>query len=647
MAFEPSLTTSLDLLESSIERIQRRGPDGHGLWRSPDGSVAFGHRRLSVIDTSDSGSQPMRSPFGGDAITFNGEIYNHLDLRRRLESDNAVPSGGWQGSSDTETLLVALRAWGVEATLKAAIGMFAFGYWDGVTHELVLARDRFGEKPLYITRIGRGLAFGSELKAIDHLPGFNRAVNQSALNHFLIHGYVQAPSSIYAGTMKLLQGSYVRLSEQDVAGMDRVGDFIAPHLKFYWRLVDVARGGIKNPFSGDDEEAIDQLGVLLTNAVRRQQLSDVPLGAFLSGGIDSTAVVALMQSTSTRPVKTFTISFDERDYDESMHAEAVARHLGTDHTTAEMTTQAALDRIPLLASIWDEPFADVSQLPTLLVSEVARRDVTVALTGDGGDELFAGYDRYQWTVDVWSKLGSVPQNVRRIVAKTMLAFPQSSWDRLFGVLPGGLSSRVTGDRVHRIAALLPARNPGDLYEGTLSSWKGLEPLLLEGEPARVPHWSGYPDMGNLVLTMMLRDSLDYMPDDVLVKVDRAAMRMSLETRAPLLDPAVTEFAWSLPLSFKLRNGVGKWILRKLVHRHVPPHLVERPKSGFGVPIHLWLRGPLRSWAESLLSPQTLTAAGLNAKPIRNAWEAHVAGKADHQYFLWHVLSYVAWREERR
>jgi len=631
------------LIEAAANELKSRGPDASGVWIASDGIVTFGHRRLSVLDVSPTGAQPMRSSDSRFVITFNGEIYNHLELRERLEREGSAPQGGWRGTSDTETLLASVRAWGVEATLKAASGMLAFGLWDARDRSLTLARDRFGEKPLYVARTLHGIAFASELKALEGLPGFDTMVDPAALAYFLGHGYVQAPATIYRAVSKILPGSFVTLSEADMVALPRSGDFLAGSRNFYWRLIDVVEAGSAAPFTGTESEAVDELEKLLMAAVRRQQISDVPLGAFLSGGIDSSGVVALMQASGGARVKTFTIGFEEGKYDESGFAEKVAAHLGTEHTTVIMSPNEALERIDLLPAIWDEPFADVSQLPTLLLSEVTRRAVTVALSGDGGDELFGGYDRYAWVENSWAKLKRFPVPARRALANAVRLASPAQWDRVAGLLPRGARSRLSGDRIHKIAALIPAANVSELYENFLSSWKGRDPLLLGEQPRAVPHWSGSPTLPTIAETLMFRDAVDYMTDDVLVKVDRAAMSVSLETRAPILDPQVAAFAWKLPLVMKRSGETNKLVLRKLVHRYVPAELVERPKAGFSVPIDDWLRGPMQEWAETHLSTDALTRGGLNADPIRRAWHAHLAGTENHRYFLWNVLTYQAWR----
>lgn len=645
-AFDRDLANDQSLIEAASNRLKSRGPDASGAWAAPDGAVTFGHRRLSVLDVSPTGAQPMISSDGRFIITFNGEIYNHLELRDRLELEGGVPQGGWRGTSDTETILAAVRTWGVEATLKALSGMFAFGLWDARDRTLTLARDRFGEKPLYVARTRQGIAFASELKALEGLPGFGTGVDPAALAFFLGHGYVQAPATIYQATSKLLPGSFVTLSEADVADLPRSGDFLAAFRKFYWQLIDVARAGLANPFTGTESEAVDELEETLLAAVRRQQISDVPLGAFLSGGIDSSAIVALMQAAGGAKVKTFTIGFEEAEFDESGYAEKVAAHLGADHTTVMMSADEALNRIDLLPAIWDEPFADVSQLPTLLLSEVTSRSVTVALSGDGGDELFGGYERYAWTESAWAKMRWMPQPVRSALAGAVQLASPAQWNRMLGVLPNGAKSRFSGDRVHKLANMFTAANVSEVYENFLSSGKARESLLLGEQTAAVPHWSGYPTLPSIAESLMFRDGVDYMPDDILVKVDRAAMSVSLETRAPFLDPQVAAFAWKLPLELKRSGGISKLTLRKLVQRHVPVDLIERPKAGFAVPLDVWLRGPIREWAETHLSVEALTDGGLNSVPIRQAWQAHLAGTENHRFFLWNVLMYQAWRAHR-
>lgn len=646
-AFERGLSKQPGLIEAATERLVSRGPDRGGTWCSNDYSVSLGHRRLSIIDLSSAGNQPMRSYCGRYILSFNGEIYNHLGLRRQIEREGLVAPSGWRGGSDTETLLVAISVWGLSAALKRAVGMFALSLWDEERREVSLARDRFGEKPLYVARIGKGIAWASELKALEPLPGFGQNIDKIGLDNLLKLGYVRAPRTIYKGVCKLLPGSYVTLDESSVVSLDAEGDFLASDRAFYWQLAEVVRAGFDNPFQGSESEAAEQLEQVLGAAVTSQQISDVPLGAFLSGGFDSTAVVALMKANSGGSVKTFTIGFEDRRFDESSHAEEVAAYLGTDHTTIVLSPSEAMQRIERIPQIWDEPFADASQIPTLLVSEVARSGVTVALSGDGGDEQFGGYDRYWRAEAAWNKLRRAPSPIRAFLADMALKPSKERWDRLFRALPKGVAGSLTGDRVHKVAGLLGTRTPTELYTGFLSAWNYPDPLQADGDPPAEEHWSGSFGLPTLLESMMYRDATDYMVDDVLVKVDRAAMAVSLEVRAPFLDPSVTEFAWSLPVSMKVAGGSGKKVLRTLAYKHVPAELLDRPKRGFSVPIGEWLRGPLRDWSEELLDRARLDEGGLNPEPIRRAWEAHVSGTGDFRYFLWNVICYQAWRSARQ
>lgn len=633
-------------LEVMVDRLTARGPDGRGVWWSSLDRVALGHRRLAVLDVSDAGAQPMTSACGRFVISYNGEVYNHLRLRRRLEHEGHAPPGGWLGHSDTETLLVAVAAWGVAATLKAATGMFAIALWDEANGTLHLARDRFGEKPLYVARLRSGIAFASELKALLVCPDLDRTVSATALQGFLQHGYVSAPGTIFRSVTKLLPGTHLTLTTDQVKRLASSGDFLEPHRSPFWRLHDVVTAGAAEPFAGSLDEATDELDRVLGDAVEGQMLSDVPLGAFLSGGIDSTAIVALMQARSARPVRTFTIGFEEQGYDESPYAAAIARHLGTDHTQVLLTYRDALDRVPLLPTIWDEPYADVSQIPTRLVSEVARRDVTVALSGDGGDELFAGYDRYGWTERVWRASSWAPAPLRRAVGTSVRRVPVETWDRVARFLPVVRRMTRPGDRAHKTAWLLEAASPGDVYARMTSVWKRPDALLLE-PAAPGMSWAEMPHVATMLEAMMYRDAVDYLPDDIMVKVDRAAMSVSLETRAPLLDHEVAAFAWRIPVTMKRRDGRSKLVVRHLLDRYVPRSLIDRPKAGFSVPIAAWLRGALRPWAEALLTRDRLERAGLAHAPIARAWAAHVKGTELNHYVLWHVLMYLAWSDAHR
>lgn len=617
--------------------IVHRGPDDAGVWTDEEAGVALAHRRLSILDLSPAGHQPMLSPSGRYVMVFNGEIYNHLTLRQRLAGY------GWRGHSDTETLLAGFERWGVEATLKMSVGMFAIALWDRETATLTLARDRLGEKPLYYGWQGDALLFGSELKALKAHPMFRAEIDRDALTLFLRHNAIPAPYSIYQGIHKLPAGTFL----QAHAGQKQARPMA------YWSARAVAEAGQRNRFRGSDQEAVAELEQLLSQAVGGQMVADVPLGAFLSGGIDSTTVVALMQAQSARPVKTFTIGFDEAGYNEAEHAHAVARHLGTEHTELYVKPEEAQSVIPLLPGLYDEPFADSSQIPTYLVSRLAKSHVTVSLSGDGGDELFAGYNRYFWAQNIWRRLGWLPQSVRAALAGVLTTLPPSAWNSAFRkfdrLLPANLRYANPGDKLHKLAGILAVRNAEEIYWGLVSHWRHPAQIVKDAtEPATVltdaSQWADVPDLTH---RMMYLDTVTYLPDDILTKVDRAAMGVSLETRVPLLDHRVLEFAWTLPLGMKLRDGQSKWLLRQVLYRHVPKALIERPKMGFGIPLDVWLRGPLRAWAEELLSPTRLEAEGyFQSRPIQQKWREHLSGKRNWSYDLWDVLMFQSWLERQ-
>lgn len=637
-------------LSDSLENVARRmtdtlvhrGPNDSGVWVDQHCGVGLAHRRLSILDLSPAGHQPMVSAWGRHVIAFNGEIYNHLDLRKKLEAGGAAPR--WHGHSDTETLLACFNAWGIEPTLQKTIGMFAISLWDRETRTLTLARDRMGEKPLYYGWIGGALAFGSELKALKAFPGFDARIERRALALFMRHNYVPAPWTIYENVWKLPPGCYVQFSLPLPGGAS---------VRAYWSLRMAAQIGLQEPFAGSPLEAVDELERLLRQSIAGQMVADVPLGAFLSGGIDSSTIVALMQAQSSRPVKTFTIGFHEAEYNEATHARAVAHHLGTDHTEFYVTPSEAMEVVPKLPELYDEPFADSSQVPTHLVSRLARRQVTVALSGDGGDELFGGYNRYFWALSVWRRLDRLPLSARRAFAALIGGVPPSGWNRLFALMgslvPRRLRFSNPGDKLHKLAGLLSADRPEAIYLQLLSHWDDPARLVLGAEEPLTPvtdpsAWLSSPDFES---RMMYIDSITYLPDDILVKVDRAAMAVSLETRIPFLDHRVLEFAWRLPLSMKIRNGQGKWLLQQLLCRYVPRNLIERPKMGFGVPIDHWLRGPLRDWAESFLAEERLLREGFfDPIPIRQKWAEHLSGRRNWQYLLWDVLMFQAWLERQ-
>lgn len=636
---EPGLLGSLESIATRMAlAVQHRGPDDSGVWADAQVGIALGHRRLSILDLSPAGHQPMVSSCGRYVIAFNGEIYNHLDLRGLLRSTRN--DGEWWGHSDTETLLACFEEWGIEKTLESAVGMFAIALWDRETRTLTLARDRMGEKPLYYGWQGNTFLFGSELKALKAHPAFHADIDRGALALLLRHNYVPAPYSIYEGIYKLPAGTWLQL---------RPGQRDAEPLA-YWSLAGVAEHGMAGPFAGSDKDALDALERHLGAAVRSQMVADVPLGALLSGGIDSTAIAALMQANSARPVRTFTIGFDEREYDESTHARAVAAHLGTDHTELRLSGGDALALVPQMPVMYDEPFADSSQLPTHLVMKLARQHVTVALSGDAGDELFGGYNRYVHAPKVWRRLGWMPLHLRRALGAGLTALPSDAINRLAGPLTRRAGIALPGDKAHKLGLRLrDLRSLDDLCVSLVSEWPQAGNMVVGGHmpPNLLDERARWPKLSDPVARMMALDGLTYLPDDILVKVDRAAMAVSLETRAPFLDRDVVDFAWSLPMHMKIRNGQGKWLLRRLLDRHVPRALVERPKMGFGIPLDAWLRGPLREWAESLLAEERLRREGyLDPVPIRAAWRAHLAGQASYGYRLWSVLMFQAWLEEQ-
>ena len=623
---DAALTATVAAMTDSL---RHRGPDDGGVWVEAAAGIALGHRRLSIVDLSPAGHQPMVSADGRFVIAYNGEIYNTEELRAEL------PGIPWRGHSDTEVLLEGCAAWGVAATARRLIGMFAFALWDRRERMLWLARDRLGIKPLYYGRFGDVFLFGSELKALRAHGEWPVEVERDALAAFLRHNYVPAPRSIYRGVAKLPPGTVLRVQPGG-----------EPRLEAFWSLGEVAHAGIADRSTMSDAEAADRLDALLRDAIGRRMVADVPLGAFLSGGVDSSAVVALMQAQSDRPVKTFTIGFHERGYDEARHAKAVAAHLGTEHTELYVEPSHALDIIPKLAEWYDEPFADSSQIPTFLVSEMTRRHVTVALSGDGGDELFAGYNRYFWGEALWRRLGRLPGGARRAGAGLLTALPPSAWDRLFAAVPVRLRPPQAGDKLHKLADVLRLPDQAALYRRLVSHWEEPASLVPGASEAGIP-WDlmADPKMPDFVERMQRLDTVTYLPDDILTKVDRASMAVALEARVPLLDHRVVEFAWRLPMTQKIRGGDGKWLLRQVLHRYVPRELIERPKMGFGVPIDVWLRGPLRDWAEALLDERRLRAEGfLDPAPIRRRWAEHLSGARNWQYPLWDVLMFQAWRE---
>ena len=681
----------IDGLEAVATRmasaIAHRGPDDSGAWADAQAGIALGHRRLSIVDLSPAGHQPMASRSGRFVMAFNGEIYNHLELRAELERADGLPrcarndgarGGAWRGHSDTETLLAGFEQWGMDATLAKTVGMFAIALWDVQERTLHLARDRFGEKPLYYgwagSGAGRAFVFGSELKALRAFPGFSNPVCRQALAQYMRFMVVPAPLSIYEGIYKLEPGCLLRVAAGDGLPRFARNDEAGISIKRWWALADVVHAGAKNQLT-DEVEAVDALEQRLGDAVRLQSLADVPLGAFLSGGVDSSAIVALMRQQSTRPVKTFTVGFEEAGFDESPHARAVAKHLGTDHAELFVTAAEAQAVISQLPAMYDEPFADSSQIPTHLVCRAARQHVTVALSGDAGDELFGGYNRYFWGPRIWAKLAWMPYPMRQALGAAISAMPVAGWDAIAKPLntlrAGSDGVARLGEKLHKLArSMHGVRNLDDLYLSLVSEWQnpasvvraengkdgagnGLPrcarndgALSRQCERSAAIHDFTVPENLDPVERMMYRDSMTYLPDDILCKVDRAAMATSLETRVPFLDHRVAELAWQMPLGMKIKGGQGKWALRQVLYKHVPRELIDRPKAGFGIPVGQWLRGPLRPWAESLLDEKRLQQEGyFYPAPIRQKWAEHLAGQRDHTASLWAVLMFQAWLEE--
>ena len=643
--FVPFNGRPLDIQSAAIRMVRQlahRGPDGEGIWCDSQSGLSLAHRRLSILDLSAAGHQPMLSHCGRYVITFNGEIYNHQSIRQELRDTNAA-IGGFNSNSDTETMLAAISCWGLEKTLAKSVGMYAFALWDREERVLHLVRDRIGEKPLYYGLHKGALLFASELKAIMAYPGFHGEVDRNVLAEYFRYSSIQAPFSIFKGIFKLPPGSTLRITQDSILK----GSLGTP--KTYWSFLDAIVSGKENPFEGSISEVGDELERLLKQSVSGQMLADVPVGAFLSGGVDSSTVVALMQSQTSRRVKTFTIGFHQSDYDEAHYARAVATHLGTDHTALYLTPDQALAVIPNLPKLYDEPFADVSQIPTFLVSELAKSHVGVCLSGDGGDELFGGYNRHLIGARLWRSLILLPKPARKIISAMLTtASPlilESILNNFSFALPKSLRISSQAFRLKKIAELLTASSPEELYFQLISHWSVPERLVIGANSStRLPsELLSTAQMTEIENQMMLMDSSTYLPDDVLVKIDRAAMGVSLETRTPILDHRIVEFAWRLPLHMKIRKHEGKLPLRQVLDRYVPRSLTERPKAGFGVPIDLWLRGPLKDWAEDLLDPVQLKNSGyLDTELIWDIWKKHLSGKQDYSTQLWSVLMFQEW-----
>lgn len=619
-----------------VEALHHRGPDDSGIWADESAGVTLGHARLSILDLSPTGHQPMVSHCGRYVISFNGEVYNYKALRQELEEMGST----FRGRSDTEVMLACISRWGVEKATKRFNGMFAFALWDREDRVMYLVRDRLGEKPMYYGWMGKTFLFGSELKALRVHPEFKGQINRDALALYLRYHYVPTPYSIYHDIYKLPPGTILTVPDPLKRPLIPVP---------YWSARDVAEAGYAKPFSGTEDQAIARLDALLRDAVELRMEADVPLGVFLSGGVDSSTVAALMQAQSARAVKTFTIGFNESGYDEAVHAKAVARHLGTEHTELYVTPRDAMSVIPRLPMLYDEPFADASQIPTFLVSQMARKHVTVCLSGDGGDESFGGYPRYFIIPDIWRNVAWLPAFFRQVAARMLRMPSPDQWDRLTFILSPFLKQYGTlgtfGDKFYKIADVLTMKEPDALYHRLVSQCEYQEHVLLAGREADTiltnkKQWANLPGFTE---RMMYLDTVTYLPDDILVKVDRASMGVSLEARALLLDHRVVEFSWQMPLSMKIRGGQGKWLLRQVLYKYVPKELIERPKMGFGIPIDDWLRGPLKEWAESLLDEVRLREDGFfNSGTIREKWVEHLSGKRNWLNHLWNILMFQAW-----
>jgi asparagine synthase (glutamine-hydrolysing) len=625
------------LLKRMSSTIQYRGPDSSGEWIDPDANIAVAHRRLSILDLSPAGHQPMISPSGRYVITYNGEVYNHLDLRSNLENIN------WKGHSDTETLLAGFDAWGITSTIKKTVGMFAMAVWDRECRELSLIRDRMGEKPLYFGWQQDTFLFASELKPLRVHPSFLGDIDRDSLNLYLRHGYITAPYSIYRGISKLIPGTILTI------------DFTTPRGELpdpvpYWSLYDIVKSGRENTFIGSDKEAVDELEKILLRSVKGQMISDVPLGAFLSGGVDSSTIVALMQAQSSKPVRTFSIGFREDGYDEAVYAKEVARHLGTNHTELYVTPKDAMELIPDLPSMYDEPFGDSSAIPTFLVSRLAKQDVTVSLSGDGGDELFGGYGRYPSVEALWSKISRIPFAARLLAAHGMKFLATD----IVKPVVLSLNSLLSGEgvnisnlyRAEALAEYLGCKDQPACYHTFVSGWRYPDMIVLNAKERLSPLTGScpMPDFQSFTESMMYTDMLSFLHGDILTKVDRAAMAVSLETRVPLLDHRIVEFSWRLPFDVKVKGNTSKWALREVLYRYVPKKLIERPKMGFGVPVDRWMRHEFRDWAEELLSEKRIREDTLfDPRLIRNRWNEHLSGHRNWKDSLWYVLSFQAWK----
>ena len=638
-----------DLLSRMAGKLAHRGPDDEGLWADESAGIGFAHRRLSILDLSPEGHQPMHSANGRFVICFNGEIYNHRLIRAELDEAGMTPETGWRGHSDTEILLQAFVAWGVEAAISKTVGMFALALWDRKERQLHLARDRFGEKPLYYGWAGGDLLFGSELKALRCHSNFDSTINRAALKAFASRTYVPAPLSIYRSIFKLMPGSILTLSpaalEMRGSGPPEEWSAGPMQLRRYWSYRDIVRDGLANPIE-DEAEAIDLLELAIRQSIEGQSFADVPVGAFLSGGIDSSTIVALYQKYSAQPVRTYSVGFDEAGFNEAEHAKAVASQLGTIHHEHYVKVEEARDVIPMLPAMFDEPFADSSQIPTFLISRFARQDVKVALTGDGGDELFGGYNRHVMAPRLWGQIRRVPEGLRSLAAAPLSRISPGVWERLARF--AGDSQPYAGARIQKgLRIAQSASRLDDIYLNFLDEWSQEKNPVLNSDGQ-----TGFDlDLGkdaSDATRIMYCDAVSYLPDDILAKVDRASMAVGLETRVPFLDHRIAALAARIPVSMKIRGSRGKHILRRLLYREAPQNLFERPKAGFAIPVGQWIRGPLRPWAEELLDPKRMADDGwFDPAIVQRRWQDHLAGRRDSTPALWAILMFQAWVCEQK
>jgi asparagine synthase (glutamine-hydrolysing) len=631
--------------------LSHRGPDDSGLWVNPENICSMSHSRLAIIDLSSAGHQPMSSKCGRYTIVFNGEIYNHHHLKGELEKSK-LSNSSWKGHSDTEILLEAIRVWGLKKALQKSNGMFAIALWDHKKKRLSLARDRLGEKPLYFGWVNRNFAFASELKAFHAFPEFSNQIDKNALNLFLQYSYVPAPYSIYKDIYKLEPGTILSLSREDSQSALKQLP-VAPfnwgsiNIEKYWALDSIAAAGQSNLIL-DEENAMEELERILIDSIKLQSISDVPIGAFLSGGTDSSLIAALMQKHHSNPINTFSIGFNESSFNEAIHAKEVAQFLGTNHHEFYVSDNEARDVIPLLSSIYSEPFADSSQIPTFLVSKLARSSVTVALTGDAGDELFGGYNRYSLGSDLWKKFNFLPFSIRQMLGASLEKIPPQKLDQFLKVFPWFKGINLLGDKVHKFSRSMQHSQSLDEMYRSLTMDDSFFKSSLTGNTNLPSLINRYPEISQLIdpeHRMMAWDSLSYLTDDILCKVDRASMSVGLETRVPMLDYRLVELAWKLPLNMKIRNGQSKWILKELLYRHVPKKMIDRPKAGFSIPLDQWLRGPLRDWAEDLLDEQKLKShENIDPTLIISGWKQHLSGSKDWSKSLWNILMFLSWQD---